>query len=317
MKNVKLIGTLGIFIIVFLIFNRLRHREPLYLSEDFHFSVQVLLKFTCFFLILHLIINIYRIYFIKRINLNFDLEKLIDKIRFISIIQENYYIKIIKNFYNEEMPCGIYNYILYKTYALIENTIIAKCLSILFNFIVFRRPFNNYMIEANIPISLLFYNKWIIFLYHNLYYIFKFIPIFSLQLLGIVESIYTYEITVYYKLLFLFLPTFILNILITQQLFQHSKMCMKLRQKYAIEVQFVYRIDSQNPLQFYEVENLIFKIDNELSDEKLNDITTKYSYHVIREYVAAEFIRKMDSYPKLNVLLMTLSLSFLLILLYY
>lgn len=314
-NSLNLIGVFGIILIILLIFNRLRHRNPLYLEDEFHPFIKFWLNLIFIILFVNLIRIIYYTFFNDSINSKNSVI-LIIKEYFEGSKIETYFINI-KTF----LSPGIYNRILLKTYELINFYPFPHIITAVFNLIVFRNLFSNYKKEKNIPIYVLCYRKWVHFIFTQGYYAFKFLPICILQIVGIIEIYFNGKIIIYYKLLFLFLPAFLLNIVINHQIFYHSRERTKLELIYDVDRWYVLRDDSEDPANLYDVKNILFRRNIQIaaafSPEEFDNILARYSYHCLREFAAFSLLRQMDySHPFLKILLMILSIIFLVGLLY-
>jgi hypothetical protein len=140
---------------------------------------------------------------------------------------------------------------------------------------------------------------------------------------------YYYELTYYYRFLFLLIPILILDMIINQQFYYHSKKCYQYNQKYEIKVNYeytqyllkmveitsksFYAVVAENPPKFYNIINISFIISTKMSLSKRehDGILVIYRHHHLRMLAANNLAKQIDTHPRSNLVLMLLSLVFL------
>lgn len=325
----RIVGFLGILLGFLIVYNRTRHRNTYSLIDGLSSMNIIIIKIICLLLIINITISIYNFTPMAK---NKKASKILKYI--ISRFEHtNEYVKLrkfldnYKIFFNCVRSYGVFDTILLYTFNLINYNRILRILTQVFDFIIFRRYFVNLDREKIVPIYILCQTKWAWFMFNHGYYVFKFIPIVGIQIIGILEILLKNEINLYYKLLFLLLPTFILHIISWQQLFFHTKQRQRYENPHSlpepiIKSTFIMRKDSSKPPKFYETENVFFAINKELAskftegeNKLLIDVIT---HHAIRVFAADELLYEMRyAHPISNLIIMLFSAMFLLLLIFY
>lgn len=311
MQKKNLVGIVGSLFILFIIYMRIRTRNAFDLTNELSFLTKMIFEITWLIFLLLIINRLYKIFFQNQKNIIYQ----VLEIKIKKIIMQNQYLIDVLNFFQ---TIGIYNFILYRTFEFIDNTIICKISKMTFNLLIFKGFI--YEKNNNKKLNALCNNIWTRFLFNNVYWIFKFIPILLLNFYGIYEIVYFYQLKIYYKLLFLFLPIFILNILCKHQIFYHSRKCAILSEKYQIQGEILFD-ECSNKTKFYHIENILISIKKEsdisLSEKQRILVIKKYCFHYISQFAAYFLMDVIDSYSWADVFLMILSWLYITLILIY
>jgi hypothetical protein len=298
-----------------MIWNRLRYRQPYTLINEFHPIIQIFLHLLCLWLSIIILINLYNIFFVNKKNSkseNSYFSTILIKLKNTKILQYFLNCKYLKNIVSINMYPGIFTYLLNEGFMAINKyNFVQSIFGIIFNLLVFKNsllhPFKQKKIKEYCN------TYWTRFLFNYTYIIFSFVPGCVLQIIGLFKIFY------YYRFSFLLLPAFILQIVLSHQIFHDSREQRYFEETYNImHVGYIFTGDNT---KFYNIFNIEFSIskemDAQLSKEECEDVKAILGYHCLTETAATQLSQEMDAPTILKLVLMIISLLFLIALLYY